>query len=252
MSKKELVSIIVPVYNAEKFIEETIRTVINQTYKNWELLFVNDCSTDKSVNIIKKYAKKDKRIILINNKINSKAAISRNNGISVAQGKYLCYLDADDLWDIHKLEKQIAFMKETKCSFSFTGYEFADSTGIPNGKKVFVPSKINYNQALKNTTIWTTTVMFDMSKISKEDIYMPNVKSEDTASWWKILKKVDYAYGLDEILSFYRRSEGTLSSNKFEAIKRIWFLYRNVEHLSFFKSIYCFIWYAFNAVKRRI
>ena len=145
-----------------------------------------------------------------------------------------------------------AFMKEKDCEFSFTSYEFADEKCIPNGKKVHVPEKISYKQALKNTTIWTSTVMFDMTKLSKEDIYMPNVKSEDTACWWKILKKIDYAYGLDEILSFYRRSEGTLSSNKFEAIKRIWNLYRNVEHLNIIKSTYCFCWYAFRAVIRRV
>lgn len=249
---KDLVSIIIPVYNAEKFLYNTISTVLNQTYSNWELILVNDCSTDSSVKIIKEYVKKDKRIKLVNNKTNSKAAISRNNGIKKAKGKYICFLDADDLWDKEKLEKQINFMKKNNCAFSFTGYEFADANGKPNGKKVYVPQKINYKQALKNTTIWTSTVMFDMDKLSKNDIYMPDVKSEDTASWWSILKKIDHAYGLNEILSFYRRTEGTLSSNKFEAIRRIWNLYRNVEHLGFVYSCYCFCYYAFNAVKRRI
>ena len=249
--KKELVSIIIPVYNAEKFIDETISSILEQTYSNWELILVNDCSSDNSVKLIKKYLK-DERISLINNKTNSRAAISRNNGIDKAKGRYICFLDADDKWDKEKLNKQIAFMKEKDCEFSFTSYEFADEKCIPNGKKVHVPEKISYKQALKNTTIWTSTVMFDMTKLSKEDIYMPNVKSEDTACWWKILKKIDYAYGLDEILSFYRRSEGTLSSNKFEAIKRIWNLYRNVEHLNIIKSTYCFCWYAFRAVIRRV
>ena len=248
----DLVSIIVPVYNASKFLDDTVNSVLNQTYTNWELILVNDCSTDNSVEIIKKYAKKDKRIKLVNNEINSKAAISRNNGIKEAKGKYLCYLDADDLWDKEKLEKQVNFMKKKDCAFSFTGYEFADENGVPNGKKVYIPEKLNYRQALKNTTIWTTTVMFDMEKLSKEDIYMPNVKSEDTASWWSILKKIDYAFGLNEILSYYRRSEGTLSSDKKEAIKRIWNLYRNVEHLNVFYSFYCFCWYALRAVLRRV
>ena len=248
---KYLVSIVIPVYNAEKFIDETISSVLDQTYTNWELLLVNDCSKDNSVKIINKYLK-DERIKLINNKVNSKVAISRNNGIKAAKGKYICFLDADDKWDKEKLEKQVKFMKEKDCEFSFTSYEFADENCIPNGKKVIVPEKISYNQALKNTTIWTSTVMFDMTKLSKEDIYMPDVKSEDTASWWSILKKIDYAYGIKDVLSFYRRTEGTLSSNKFEAIKRIWNLYRNVEHLNIFKSIYCFFWYAFRAVLRRV
>ena len=251
--KQDLVSIIVPVYNAERFLKDTINTILNQTYKNWELILVDDCSTDKSVNIINKYSKKDKRINLVKNKVNSKAAVSRNNGIKKSSGRYLCFLDADDLWDKQKLEKQVNFMKNNDCEFSFTGYEFADKNGKPNRKKVFIPNRINYKQALKNTTIWTSTVMFDMEKLSKEDIYMPNVaRGQDTATWWKVLKKIDYAYGLNEILSFYRRTEGSLSSNKITALKRTWNLYRNVEHLNIFSSSYNFFFYCLNAVRRRI
>ena len=248
----DLVSIIIPVYNAERFIDDTINSVLNQTYTNWELILVNDCSTDKSREIIEKHVKQDKRIKLINNEVNSRAAISRNNGIKIANGRYLCYLDADDLWDKEKLEKQIKFMKEKNCAFSFTGYEFADKNGIPKGKKVYIPSKINYRRALRNTIIWTCTVMFDMNKLSKDDIYMPNVKSEDTASWWSILKKIDYAYGLNEVLSYYRRSSGTLSSDKIEGIRIIWNLYRNVEKLNIFYSAFNFIGYAIHAVWKRI
>lgn len=249
---KELVSIIVPVYNAERFIDETISTVLDQTYENWELLLVNDCSTDNSEKLIQKYLK-DSRIKLLNNKVNSRAAISRNNGIKAAKGRYICFIDADDKWDKNKLERQIKFMEEKECAFSFTSYEFADENCVPNGKQVHVPEIISYKQALKNTTIWTSTVMFDMNKLSKEDIYMPNVtRGQDTATWWKVLRKINYAYGLDEVLSFYRRTNDSLSANKFVALKRTWNLYRNVEHLNLFSSIYNFIWYCFNAVKRRI
>ena len=251
MMKEELVSIIIPVYNAEKFLDETILTVINQTYKNWELLLINDKSKDNSEKIYQKY-KDDKRIIWINQKENGGAALARNKGIELSKGNYLCFLDADDLWEKTKIEKQLKYMKKNNYAFSFTGYEFANENGIPNGKKVFIPEKINYKEALRNTTIWTSTVMLDMKKLSKDDIYMPNVKSEDTACWWKILKKIEYAYGINEILSYYRRTSGTLSSNKIEAIKRIWNLYRNVEKMSFINSLYCFVCYAFNAVKRRI
>lgn len=248
--KDDLISIIIPVYNAEKFLDETINTVLNQTYKNFELILVNDGSKDKSVDVIKKY--NDKRIKLIDNKNNKGAALSRNDGIRKAKGRYICFLDADDLWNKEKLEKQINFMKEKECAFSFTGYEFANENGIPNGKKVFIPKKLNYKSALKNTTISTITVMIDTKKMDKDLIYMNNVKSEDTATWWNILKNGYEAFGLNEILSFYRRSEGTLSSNKIEAIRRIWNLYRNVFKLGFFYSLYNFVFYAINAVKRRI
>lgn len=248
--KNDLISIIIPVYNAEKFLDETINTVLNQTYTNFELILVNDGSNDKSVDVIKKYS--DKRIKLIDNKKNKGAALSRNDGIKKSKGRYICFLDADDLWEKEKLEKQINFMKEKDCAFSFTGYEFTNEKGIPTGKKVYIPKKLDYKSALKNTTISTITVMFDTEKISKELIYMDNVKSEDTATWWNILKSGYDAYGLNEILSFYRRSEGTLSSNKIEAIRRIWNLYRNVFKLGFFYSLYNFIFYAINAIKRRI
>lgn len=252
--KEELVSVIVPVYNAEKFIVDTMDTVRNQTYQNWELILVDDMSTDKSCQIIEKYQKKysTKQISLIKLKEKGMAAGARNEGVKKAHGRYICFLDADDFWDIHKLEKQVAFMNTHNCAFSFTGYEFADQNGSPLGTKVFIPERLNYKQALKNTTIWTTTVMFDRKKISKELIQMPNVKSEDTATWWKILKNGYDAYGLNEILAYYRRSEGTLSANKVEAIKRIWNLYRHVEGLSLLSSIYNFCFYAVNAVRRRV
>ena len=250
---KDLVSIVVPVYKAERFLEDTIKTVKDQTYDNWELLFVNDCTPDNSVEIIKKYQKEDKRIKLFNQEKNGGAALARNRGITESQGRYICFLDSDDLWDKEKLEKQIKFMREKDCEFSFTGYEFADENGKPNGKKVQIPKSINYKKALKNTTIWTSTVMLDMSKLDKETVYMPNVRrGQDTATWWKILKTIKCAYGLNEILAFYRRTNDSLSSNKIKALKRTWHLYRKVEKLNIFKSSYNFSWYCFNAVKRRV
>lgn len=253
MTNDKLVSIIIPVYNASRFLEETINTIQKQTYSNWEAIFIDDCSSDNSYNLIKKYQKEDKRIKLIKNKTNSGTAVSRNNGIDHAEGDYLCFLDADDKWHPEKLEKQINFMQELNCEFSFTGYQFANEKCNPNGKIVSVPDKINYKQALKNTTIWTSTVMFDMNKLSKEDIRMPNIKrGQDTATWWKVLKKIQYAYGLNEVLSYYRRTNDSLSANKLTALKRTWNLYRNVEHLNIKSSLYNFCWYCFNAVRRRV
>lgn len=248
-----LVSIVVPVYNSEKFIAETIKSVQDQTYSNWELLLVNDVSTDKSVEIIKELQKKDKRIKLFNNRVNSGAGPSRNRGIKEAKGQYLAFLDADDLWLKTKLAKQVKFMQKNDCAFSFTGYEFADAFGKPNGKKVRVPKTITYKQALKNTTISTITVMFDMSKLSKKKIQMPDLRrGQDTACWWSILKLISYANGLNEVLSYYRRTPETLSANKYKALKRTWYLYRNVENFKIFKSFMNFIFYSLNAARRRI
>lgn len=253
MKEEQLVSIIVPVYNSEKFINDTIQTVKEQMYKNWELLLVNDCSTDNSENIIEKYIKEDNRIKLINLEKNSGAAIARNTGIESSRGKYVAFLDSDDLWKKEKLSKQIKFMEENNYDFTFTGYEFADENGNRLEKIVNIPKQLNYKQALKNTTIFTSTVIFNVENLGKKLISMPNVRrGQDTATWWKVLKTGVIAYGLNETLSLYRRSSNTLSSNKIKALKRTWNLYRNVEKLSFFTSLYNFCWYCFNAVKRRM
>lgn len=249
----DLVSIVIPVYNSEHYIKETINTVQMQTYSNWELVLVNDCSTDSSKKTIEECIKGDSRIKLINLQKNSGAAVARNTGIKYANGKYLAFLDADDLWKKDKLKIQLEFMNKNNYAFTFTGYEFANENGIGNGKIVNVPEKINYRQALKNTTIWTSTVILNIEELGKELIKMPNLKrGQDTATWWKILKTGITAYGLNENLSLYRRSNNTLSSNKIKALKRTWNLYRNVEYLNIFYSSYNFCWYCFNAVRRRI
>lgn len=246
-----LVSVIVPVFNAAKYLSATIQSVLDQTYHNWELMLVNDCSTDNSATIVEPFLK-DKRIRWIDLPKNSGAAIARNTGIDLAKGRFITFLDADDLYAKYKLQEQVAFMLDKDCAFSFGSYEFADENGRPNGKKVIAPTTITYEQALKNTIISTPTVMFDMQKVSKQDIHMPNVPSEDTATWWKLLKQIPYAYGLPKVLVYYRRHGKTLSSNKLTAIKRIWGLYRKVEKLDILQSAYNFCFYAVNAVRRRL
>jgi teichuronic acid biosynthesis glycosyltransferase TuaG len=248
----ELISIIVPVYNAQNFIEKTIGFVEAQTYGVWELILVDDCSSDNSVNIIKNKSQQDSRIKLIKQGKNSGAWAARNIGIDNAKGRYICFLDSDDIWVSEKLAKELEFIKKKKAGFVFTGYEFADEEGNGLGKVVHVPAKITYSQALKNTTIFTSTVMIDRSIIPDKDIYMPQIASEDTATWWNILRPGRVAYGLDLNLVKYRRSAGTLSSNKMTAVKRIWNLYRKHEHLSIARSLYCMVFWAFGAVFRRI
>lgn len=245
-----MISIIVPVYNAEKYIEETINSVLNQTYTDFELILVDDVSKDKSVEKIEAF--KDSRVRLIKLPINAGAYAARNKGLEEAKGEYIAFLDADDLWEPDKLKLEYEFMREENAGFVFTGYEFADSDGKGLGKIVKVPATITYRQALHNTTIFTSTVLIDRAKISDDLIKMPNIKSEDTATWWRILKAGNIAYGLNENLVKYRRSAGTLSSNKFSAIKRIWNLYREIAELSVPAAAFHFCGWAINAVLRRI
>jgi len=250
----DLVSIIVPVYNVEKYIRETMDCVREQTFENWELLLVEDCGTDNTLNIIEDYLqeKQDRRIRLIRQPSNMGAARARNRGLVEARGRYIAYLDADDLWVPEKLEMELRFMAEKDAAFVFTGYEFADANGVGTGKVVKVPETLNYKQALRNTTIFTTTVMFDTEKIPKELLEMPVMKSEDTALWYKVLRNGYIAYGLNENLVKYRRVGKSLSSNKLEALRRIWNLYRKAEGLSVMRSVYHFCFWAVNAVRRRV
>lgn len=247
---QEKVSIIVPVYNAENYIEQTIQSVLAQDYENWELLLAENGSTDRSVEKIKQFD--DPRIRLIVMDGNVGAAKARNEGMRQATGTYVGYVDADDLWKKDKLTKQIAFMKEKGAAFSFTGYEFGDENAVGTGKIVRVPETLSYKQALSNTTIFTSTVLFDIRKIDKDKLYMPDVKSEDSALWFRILREGNIAYGLDENLVTYRRPASSLSSNKLEAMRRIWNLYRKQEKLNVFYSMYLFVGWAVRAVRRRV
>lgn len=248
---EEKVSIIVPVYNAEKYIRETIDCVKAQTYENWELVLVEDGSTDESLCILETVERQDGRIHVIRQE-NGGAAKARNHGLSKAAGRFVAYLDADDLWSPDKLEKQLAFMAKKEAAFSFTGYEFADEKGKGTGKIVRVPEELCYKEVLKNTTIFTSTVIFDTKRLAKEKLFMPMIKSEDTALWFKILREGVTAYGLNENLVRYRRPAKSLSSNKLEAVRRIWRLYRKAEGLSLWYSFYNFCFWAVRAVKRRI
>jgi len=245
------VSIIIPVYNAEKYIAQTINSVLNQTFSDWELILINDCSTDESVKAIEPFLS-DERISLYNNETSLKAAGSRNKGIDLAKGHYIAYLDADDLWLADKLKTQLGFMEDNNCAFSCTEYEFGDENAVGTGKVVRILPVMNYEKALSRTIIFTSTVMLDINKLDKKDIYMPAVPSEDTACWWHILKTGVDVYGLKEVLTVYRRPVSSLSSNKKVALYRIWNLYRNVEGLGIIKSSISFIFWAFRATLRRI
>lgn len=249
MSKEPLVSIITPAYNSEPFIAETIQSILNQSYTNWELIIVDDCSTDETFNVIKKFS--DHRIKLFQLEENSGAAVARNHAMEKASGNFFAFLDSDDLWTKDKLKKQLKFMKTHDCAFSFTGYELMNNDGTLLNKYVSIPYVITYKQLLKNTIIGCLTVMLDRKKIGEQ--YMPNIRAgQDTAFWLQLLKQGFTAYGMNEPLAHYRLVAHGISSNKFKALQRTWRIYREVENIPLIQSSWYFMNYSFNAIRKRL
>ena len=233
--KEDLVSIIMPSYNTGKFIKETINSVIAQTYSNWELIIVDDCSTDNTDEIVKSI--NDNRIIYLKNETNSGAAISRNKALREAKGRWIAFLDSDDLWKNDKLEKQIKFMKENNCYFSYTNYIEIDENGNINGKRVTGPKKITKTGMFNYCWPGCLTVMYDANKIGLiqiEDIK----KNNDYAMWLKVCKKAD-CYLLSEDLAMYRKRSGSISNHSYwKLIKWHYKLYREAEHQNIIYSLF--------------
>ncbi len=239
-----------PVHNAAKYIRQSVMSVLAQSYPYLELIVVDDASTDESMEIVSGI--EDERIVKLTNTGRHSAADARNLGIDAARGRYIAYLDADDLWNEKKLERSLHFMWRENAAFICTAYEFGDEDAKGSGKIVHVPESMNLKQAYTRTVIFTSTVLLDISKLGRETVKMPYIESEDTACWWNILRTGICVRGLDENLTTYRRPRASLSSNKAVALRRIWQLYRRHEKLNVFYSALCFAGWAVRATLRRI
>ena len=241
------VSIVTPAYNAERFIHEAIESVINQTYSNWEMIIVDDCSTDETTDIVKNYQQKDDRIKLIELEENSGSAVARNTAMDHATGRYLAFLDSDDLWTPEKLDKQLKFMVDNDIAFSFTRYVRMQEDGTLTRGISEAPKQIGYEDLMKQCIIGCLTVMLDKEKIGH--LRMINIRTrQDYAFWLTITRKGFPAYGIPEVLAKYRLVENSISSNKIKAAKQNWHLYRHIEKHSLPKSIWYFSNYAIKSV----
>ena len=246
-----LVSIITPCYNSSKFIEDCINSVLAQTYTNWEMIIVDDFSTDNSKEKITVLSENDTRIKTIFLDKNIGAAKARNIAISKAKGKYIAFLDSDDLWMPTKLEAQIYFMQKKDIAFSYTTYQSISEDGNKLFSVIKAPNIMTYSSYLKNTIIGCLTVVIDREKTGNFE--MPNIRSShDMALWLLIMKRGFPGYGLDKILAQYRVVSNSNTSSKLRAAKDVWKVYREIEKLSFFYSTWCFLNYAFNAFLKRI
>lgn len=251
MDSPPLVSVIVPCYNMERFISDTIESVRRQTYPHWELLIVDDASTDRTAEIIRHWSEVDPKIHVAIKEKHSGIADTRNQAISMAQGRYYAFLDADDLWHPEKIETQLKFMTDRNIGFSYSSYECVDESGKPTGKTIKTAGDLDYKAYLRNTIIGCSTVMLDTEKVGK--VVVPRFRtSEDAATWLNILKKGFIAYAIEQPLTSYCIRTRSASSNKLKASADLWKVYRQNEKLPFFKALYYFCHYAFNAIKKRL
>ncbi|TMS79720.1 glycosyltransferase family 2 protein [Pseudoalteromonas sp. S554] len=238
--EQPLVSIIMPAYNAERHIAESIESVISQTYNNWELLITDDRSSDATQQIINEYAIKDQRIKLFINEQNGGAGVARNNSIKRANGRFIAFLDSDDLWLPQKLTKQISFMLSNNYAFTFTGYQKLESENLKG--TVTPPQFTTYNKLLCSNVIGCLTAVYDSKVLGKH--YMPLIrKRQDMGLWLNILKQTPKAYSIPDILALYRVDSG-MTQNKFKILKWQWDLYRKVIGLGLFKTSIYFCSYA--------
>lgn len=242
------ISVVLPLFNARKTISRSVLSVQSQTMKDWELIVVDDCSTDSSIAIVEELAKNDARIKILRLDSNSGAAVARNVGIREAQGRYISFLDSDDSWLPEKLEKQLNFIRKTGASFVFSAYRKVDELGRFI-ETMGVPKKVSYHTLLKSCVIGCLTAMYDTHVFGK--VEMPLIrKRQDLGLWLKLLKFTDYAYGQNEVLAEYTVRKGSISSDKKSASYFQWKLYRDIENLSFPKASYYFIHYATRGILR--
>ena len=234
-----LVSVIMPLYNAERFVAEAIESVLMQDYDKWELLVVNDGSTDNSLSVVSEYAKKDSRIKIINQK-NGGIAAARNTGIKASTGQYLAFLDSDDKWKPGKLTKQINYLEENEGKFCFSSTAFMDAAGIGLDKIWYVPEVVDYSKLLHANVIPCSSVLIDRTGL--KSFLMPKQGHEDYATWLNVLRdnKIK-AYGIKEPLFVYRKSSSGASSNKLPTLSWTWHVYYDSQGFGWLRSTFCFI-----------
>lgn len=229
-------TIITPVYNAEKFLTETLESIYEQSYTDWEAILINDNSSDSSLEIAQSFAKRDSRFQVINRNESGGAAKARNEGIRQAKGRYIAFLDSDDVWLPNKLDKQIAYMKTNDVALSYSSYRFLTEDGVVK-TEVRVPEQVTYKQLLKGNIIACLTAVYDTNKLGK--VLMPDIrKRQDFGLWLKITKMGTVGHGIQMPLAHYRLREGSISSAKFNTMLYTWRLYRDVEKLSRSSSAY--------------
>jgi len=244
-----LVSIITPMHNAARYIGQAIESVQAQDFADWEMIIVDDCSVDDSVAVVERYMSLDPRIKIFLSEVNLGAACARNKAIAEARGRFIAFLDSDDLWLPHKLSVQIDFMLKKHVLFCYSAYKKISESGVVVSE-VGVPAKVDYQGLLKTCVIGCLTAVYDSGALGK--VYMPEIrKRQDFGLWLRLLKSIEFAEGIQEPLALHRIRAGSISSNKISAAKYTWMLYYKVERLGLMASIYYFSNYACRGFLRK-
>ena len=242
------ISIVMPAYNAARFLPETIASVVAQTCRDWELLVADDCSTDDTRRVVARHAAGDARIRLIALPRNGGPAMARQAALEVARGRFIAFLDSDDLWLPGKLQRQLEFMRSTGVAFSCTAFRRISADGSRAGRIVHVPPRLTYHQLLGNTAVATSTAVLDRDLTGP--FRMVKTYYDDFALWLEITRRGFPACGLDEDLMRYRVTGGSVSRNKLRSAMKVWRLYRDVERLSLGPAYWAFARYAANAARK--
>lgn len=245
--EENLVSIIIPLYNAEQYIIETLESVNKQTYSNYEVLIINDFSTDKSAILVENYIKNKSKFELYNLESNRGVSYARNFGIDKSNGKFIAFLDSDDLWTIDKLEKQMGFMLNNDYVFSCTAYNIFEDEK-ENKRKIIPKNVLTYDDLLYGNQIACSTVVVLKELINKK--YFKECHHEDYLLWLELLKSGHNCYGIDNVLGYYRKSKKSLSGNKLKAATWTWNILYNEQNIGLFKSLKCFFYYIAKALKK--
>lgn len=244
---EKLVTVVMPMYNAERFLAAAVESVRNQTHKNWELLIIDDCSKDSSLALAKEYARKDERVSVIENAVNQGVARTRNVGITAAQGDYIALLDSDDVWAPQKLERQLVLLEWENAELAYCSYDFIDETGKSILKPYTVPKETNFNKMLYGNAIGCSTVLI-RADVFKRHLFNPQCYHEDYALWMEMLRDDVKAVGLPEVYVHYRKVSGSRSDNKANAAKQRWKIFREELKLPLWKCVGAFCGYAVNGV----
>lgn len=243
---EELVSVIVPVYNAANTIEDTVYSALNQTYENLEIIIIDDCSSDHSLEILSKIKRSDRRVRIYNNKKNSGVAQTRNKAISLAKGKYIAFLDSDDLWMPNKIQLQLNALQDQSADICYTAYNLVDENEVVSNK-INVPKHQTYEMILKENSILCSSVL-SKREILKQNPFKVEFFHEDLVLWLELLKSGYKAIGLQQYLVSYKK--GGRSADKVRASINRWKVYRECEKLSIHKSSYYFINYIIRGIKK--